>query len=241
AKLTAPATPFRPTFQHLLDELENAMRHARSTLLAPPRRHLIGSLLLGALISSATAPDASADVVTIGSERAVPGDTVTLPVYVQDESFTALGVDQPLDLRIQSFSVGVRPTSAFATSVSFTRAGVLETLTPIFETTVQAGQATHWINAYDGAGAPIPFVLDQDVLVGWIDVTVSATTPLGTRIELELAPGLTALSNQGGAVMVNGVNGGLGLDDGHIDVDSPPIFADGFESGDTSAWTNQIP
>ncbi|MEM8997700.1 MAG: hypothetical protein AAGF23_23155 [Acidobacteriota bacterium] len=217
------------------------MRHARSTQSAPNRRDLFGPLLLGAAICAALTAPAAADVVSIGGERATPGDTVTLPVYIQDESSTALGVDQPPDLRIQSFSVGVRPTSAFATSVSFTPAGVLDTLTPIFVTTVQAGQASHWINAYDGASAPIPFLLDQDVLVGWIDVAVSPATPLGTRIELELAPGLTALSSQGGDVMVNGANGGLALDDGFIDVDSPPIFADGFESGDTSAWTNQIP
>ncbi|MEO1369604.1 MAG: hypothetical protein AAFX50_20685 [Acidobacteriota bacterium] len=215
------------------------MRHARSTPLASPRRHLLGPLLLGVAICAA--PTARADMVSIGTVRAAPGDTVTLPVYVQDESFTALGVDQPPDLRIQSFSVGVRPTSAFATSASFTRAGVLATLTPIFETTVQAGQATHWINAYDGTSAAIPFQLDEDVLVGWLAVTVSPATPVGTRIELELAPGLTALSSQGGDVMINGVNGGLGLEDGSINVDSPPIFADGFESGDTSAWTNQAP
>ncbi|MEM1182074.1 MAG: hypothetical protein AAGM22_27245 [Acidobacteriota bacterium] len=206
-----------------------------------PRLLRLGPLLLVCAVLTAFVPIAVADTVAIGTDRAEPGNTVTLPVTVTDSSFTALGVDQPAELRIQSFSVGVRPTSPFATSATFTAAGVLSGLTPIFETTVNAGQATHWINAYDSTGAPIPFLLDQEVLIGWLDVTVAQTTPLGTRIDLELAPALTALSNQGGGIMLNGLNGGLALSDGSILVDSEPLFADDFETGDTSAWTNLFP
>lgn len=196
---------------------------------------------LAVLFALSALPAAAQDSLSLGHQRAEPGDTVTVPIYFFDESFTALGEDRQLEFQVQDFSIGVRPTGSFATSLTFSAAGVLAGLTPLFETTILSTSRTHWINAYDGASDPIPFVLDGDSLIGFLDVTISPATPFGTAIDLELVPTLTAVSNQGGSVMLNGANGGLLLFNGRILVDDTPLFADDFESGDTSAWTATTP
>ena len=54
-----------------------------------------------------------------------------------------------------------------------------------------------------------------------------------------------ALDGSGGFVVVWDSNGSSGTDTSYLSVQgqryAPPIFADGFESGDTSAWSNTVP
>jgi hypothetical protein len=73
------------------------------------------------------------------------------------------------------------------------------------------------------------------------------------QLEVEIAPGFlqgtimlalvapkTALGNQSGTLAEKPVEGQLTLVDGSIYVDQA-LFLDGFESGDTTAWSNTVP
>lgn len=186
-------------------------------------------------------PAAGQDLVVIGTQTVQPGETALVPVFVVDVAGTALGGDQASDLNVQGLSVGVRPSSGLAQIAGFTAAGALESLTPQVETTVASGGTTSWIAAYDPVLNPVSLTLGDASLIGVLSVPISGTAAPGTTIDLQLSPAFTALSNTGGTVMLNGSNGGLQLTNGSVVVESPPLFADDFETGDVSAWSNSVP
>src|SRR5438067_2412139 len=75
-----------------------------------------------------------ADVLTVGTSSGAPGSVVDVPVYIRDVSGTPLGLDQPPGSRIQAYSIKVNYSPAAAVqSISFTRAGITSSLTPLFE------------------------------------------------------------------------------------------------------------
>ena len=193
------------------------------------------------ILIAASCPAFAGDLVALGSERVLPGETAMIPIYAVDASATALGGDQALDLQIQGLSIGVRPNSSFASAPTFVAAGPLASLTPLVETTVTAGGTTSWVTAFHPVNDPVSLPLDTSTVIGMLSVPVSASTPLGTVIDLQLAPAFTAFSNAGGTVMLNGSNNGLTLTDGSILVESTPLFEDSFESGDVSAWSASFP
>src|SRR5690349_19769708 len=74
------------------------------------------------------------DVLQVGSATA-DGPSVAGPVYLRDVAGTPLGMDRAPSSRIQAISVTVTYSPASAVSaVSFSRAGVLSGLRPVFET-----------------------------------------------------------------------------------------------------------
>jgi len=172
------------------------------------------------------------------------GMTVSLPIVVLDSSFTALGLDSGSGRLIQGLSISVELSDpALVSSVAFAQGGVLSGLTPIFQTVApDAGGARYsWIIAFDEAADPVPFNLDLGDTVGRIQLGIAANAPIGSVLSLTLDGGLTALSNQGGTLVVTEDNGGLELLHGAVRVEDTPIFADGFETGNPSNWTSAVP
>src|SRR4051812_247889 len=79
------------------------------------------------------------DVITVATVSGGANTTVNVPVYIRDTSGTPLGIDQPPGSRIQSYSIKVNYSPASAVSaVTFTRAGITQSLTPAFESSPSA-------------------------------------------------------------------------------------------------------
>src|SRR5690349_7376747 len=111
--------------------------------------------VLGGLAIAGAA--AAQDVITVGTVTA-DGPTVDVPVFVRDTSGTALGVDKPAGSKIQAFSIKVTYSPAAAvTSVSFSRAGVTQSLSPSFEAAPASAGAISLIESFSESTAPIPF------------------------------------------------------------------------------------
>src|SRR5712691_9889524 len=100
------------------------------------RRALVPVLLTLSVLCWLPAAHAAvtpADVVTVATVTA-GSTTVDVPVYIRDTSGTPLGVDQPPGSKIQSYSLKVNYSPASAISlITFTRAGITTTLTPVQE------------------------------------------------------------------------------------------------------------
>lgn len=203
---------------------------------------LVGALIL--LVTGAMPALAAKDSVTVGSiPLAAAGDTVQVPVFVRDVSGTLLGGDAGSGRTIQDLSVLVQVSPTMAvTSVSFLKAGVLVGPTPVFEQLLSPGSQRGAVIAFSESGDPISFTLDSPLpgdLVGHLEVEIAAGFTQGV-IDLDLVPAKTALGNQSGSLVERSADGRLNLVDGSITVDQG-IFADGFESGNTSAWSNTVP
>jgi len=144
-----------------------------------------------------------ADVVTIGTIAvSSAGSTVDVPVFIRDTSGTPLGIDQPFGSRIQSYSLTVNyaPTSAVQ-SVTFTRGGITQPLTPAFESSPSTTGQISLIDVFNESTNLIPFTSNAVLpgnQVGTLHVTISPTATVGTVINLTLDPTLTQLSNQAG-------------------------------------------
>jgi predicted secreted protein len=185
--------------------------------------HIAASLALGlALLPASTAEAQSADVVTVATVNGSAGSTVNVPVSIRDASGTPLGVDQPAGSRIQAFSIKVDYTNAaFIDSITFTRAGITQTLTPTLETSPAAGNSISLLLAFDETTNPIPFVSNAAApgnQVGVLNVTLDPATPAGTVILLTLDGALTQLSNEGGTTTETTVQSNLVLINGSITV-----------------------
>lgn len=196
-------------------------------------------------MAAATPAMAVEDSLTVGSiPLAVPGDTVQVPIYVRDVSGTPLGGDAGAGRTIQDLSVVVQvlPPAAVI-SVTFQRAGVLASPTPVFAQLIDSGNEHGAIIAFSESGDPIVFTVDLSApgdLVAQLAVEIAPGFDQGT-ISLELVEAKTALGNQTGSLVEQPANGRLTLLDGSIYVDSSGIFVDGFESGDVLAWSASQP
>src|SRR5437763_14768478 len=112
--------------------------------------------LLAALPAVGQAPPA--DVVTVGTTTAAAGTTIDVPVSIRDISGTPLGIDQPFGSRIQSYGLTVNYSPASAVqSITFTRAGVTQPLTPAFQSTPSAPGTVTLIDVFDETTNLIPF------------------------------------------------------------------------------------
>ena len=143
----------------------------------------------------------ASDVVTIGTGVS-SGLTVDVPVYIRDTSGTPLGIDQPPGSRIQSYSLKVdySPASAIQ-SVTFTRAGITRSLTPVFESSPASSGTITLIDTFDETTNLIPFTSNAALpgnQVAKLHFTFQPGTVQGTVVTLTLDPTLTQLSNQGG-------------------------------------------
>lgn len=98
----------------------------------------------------------------------------------------------------------------------------------------------HWIASNDVCGVDIAWVKVDDVIVDQYDLCTDEDT--GTWVIHEVD--ISAYAGQTVTLRIQvdtdaDLNSNLFVDD--VSFDLLPIFADGFESGDTSAWTSSVP
>ncbi|HEY2324745.1 MAG TPA: hypothetical protein VGJ82_17940 [Thermoanaerobaculia bacterium] len=159
------------------------------------------------------------DVVTIGT-AVNSGLTADVPVYIRDTSGSPLGIDQPFGSRIQSYSIKVdyAPASAIQ-SVTFTRAGITQSLTPAFESSPASAGSITLIDTFDETTNLIPFTSNAALpgnQVGKLHFTFAPGTLTGTVVTLTLDPTLTQLSNQAGTTSETVTKGTLTLVNGTL-------------------------
>src|SRR5947209_6993181 len=159
------------------------------------------------------------DVVTIGS-GVNSGLTVDVPVYIRDTAGSPLGIDQPAGSRIQSYSITVNyaPASAIQ-SVTFTRAGITQSLTPAFESSPASAGSITLIDTFNETTNLVPFTSNAPLpgnQVGKLHFTFKPSTLTGTVVTLTLDSTLTQLSNQAGTTTETVSGGTLTLVNGSI-------------------------
>jgi hypothetical protein len=166
------------------------------------------ALLIGVITSLMSAPAMWAlvviqDSVTVGTVNGAQFSTVDVPVYIRDLSGTPLGLDQPPGSRIQSYSIKVNYAPASAVqSITFTRAGITQSLTPTFENSPSGAGTISLLDTFNEATNLIPFTLDGAApgnQVAHLLVTLAPTATPGTVITLTIDPStLTQLTDQAG-------------------------------------------
>lgn len=161
------------------------------------------------------APIAAAqDVVTVGSTT-TSSTSVDIPVSIRDVSGTPLGMDQAPSSRIQSFSIKVTYAPAAAvSSVTFTRAGITQSLTPTFETSPQSPGVISLLATFQQSTNPIPFTLNAAApgnQVAHLVFNLSASATPGSSITLTLDPATTQLTDEGGSAATKESQGGGNL------------------------------
>lgn len=185
------------------------------------RGFLIALLAGCGLFGAASARAQAADVVTVGTVSSASLNVV-VPVYIRDLSGTSLGLDQPAGSRIQSFSIKVdyAPTAPVQ-SVTFTRAGITQPLTPTFESSPAVPGSITLLATFDEGTNLIPFTLNGAApgnLIGHLNFTLAPGTLPGTVIALTLDTTLTQLTDEGGsgATKETVAAGNLAVVDGSI-------------------------
>jgi hypothetical protein len=172
------------------------------------------------------APLLAQDVITAGSIHAASGVSVSVPVSVRDVSSTPLGVNLAAANRIQAIALKVTATPASAvTAVDFEPAGVLRSITPLYERMVDGPDSAAYIGSFSMTAAPIPFTLGATTpgdRIGSLLVTLAPGLADGTTISLTFHLTLTALSNQTGTIVESAYNRKLKLVSGAITIGGTP-------------------
>jgi hypothetical protein len=168
---------------------------------------------------------AASDVLTVGTLSAPSGSVAAVPVYVRDVAGTPLGMDQAAVNRIQGvgFKIVYSPASAVSL-VTFTPAGVLQGLTPLYQTVLTPAASIGVVGSFAQSTNPIPFALNAAApgsLIGYLNVTIAQSVSAGTTIALAAEPVTATLSNQAGTVIETGNNGKLAVINGAITVTAP--------------------
>jgi len=158
------------------------------------------------------------DVLTIGSGSAASGGTVSLPISIRDATGTVLGTDAGTGQRIQSIAFKVMFPASQVSAISFTRAGVIASLTPLYETTLQGSGWLSYVVSFSELTNAIPFPPNTNAQVGTLSVTLSAQAAAGSTVPLTLHPPSAVLSNQAGSTVETIATGALSLVNGSISV-----------------------
>jgi hypothetical protein len=190
------------------------------------RTTLLTIVVLG-LLPAAPAAAQSQDVITVGTGSGAPNQVVDVPVSIRDVSGTPLGMDQPPGSKIQSYSLKVDYSPASAVqSVTFTRAGITQTLTPTFESSPSGPGTVSLLDTFQESTNPIPFTLNGAApgnQVANLHFTLSAAAIPATAITLTLDPALTQLTDQAGSGTTKETTtaGNLALVPGVINITAP--------------------
>jgi hypothetical protein len=161
------------------------------------------------------------DVLTVGSGIAQSGGTAAIPVSILDHSGTSLGVDAGTGNRIQGFAFKVLFPTEIVSSVSFARAGVATTVTPLYESALQGTGWSACIVSFNESSNPVAFHMNAASpgdRVGTLTVTLRGDAAIGSTASLILDPGSAMLSNQAGSVRETVAAGNLSLVNGSITV-----------------------
>jgi hypothetical protein len=163
------------------------------------------------------------DVITVGSGFAPAGTTIDIPVSIRDTSGTPLGMDQPPGSKIQSYSIKVNyAPAASVQSISFTRAGITTSLTPLFESSPSSPGTISLLDTFQESTNTIPFTLNAPLpgdKVAHLLIQLAPSATPGT-LTLTLDPTLTQLTDEGGnaATKETVANGNLLLVSGAVTV-----------------------
>lgn len=190
------------------------------------RTTLLTIIVLG-LLPAAPAAAQAMDVVTVGVGSGSPTHTVDVPVFIRDVSGTPLGMDQPPGSKIQSYSIKVDYSPASAVqSVTFTRAGITQSLTPTFESSPSGPGTVSLLDTFQESTNPIPFTLNgapPGNQVANLHFTLSPAAIPGGIITLTLDLTLTQLTDQAGSGTTKETTtaGNLALVNGAITITEP--------------------
>jgi len=198
------------------------MTQMRATVV----RNLLLAMAVGVLfVPAVVAQPTPSDVITVATVTGSSG-TIDVPVYIRDTAGTPLGIDQPPGSRIQSYSINVLYGPAAAVqSITFTRGGITQPLTPTFENSPAVpGVSIALLDTFDEGTNLIPFTSNAALpgnQVATLHVTLAPSVAPGTTITLTLDPVLTQLTNEGGTTSETVANQRLTLVSGAIVVPSP--------------------
>lgn len=187
-------------------------------------------------------PTAAQDVLGAGSVLATPGATVHVPVTVRDRAGTPLDEGSGPDGEIQGFAfrLDFAPASAVL-SVGFQLAGITAGHDPVFPVIQPHADHIVALMSFDEASDPLAFTLDAPApgnVVGELVFQLASPLPAGTVVTLTFEAATATLVDDSATESETPGNGALALLHGRIAV---PIFADGFESGSTGAWSLTVP
>lgn len=181
-------------------------------------RNAVRRIFIAVLLLLLAAVASAQDVLSLGSDSAAAGATANVTVALRDVSGTTLGVDAGSGNRIQGIAFKVLFDATHVQSVSFTRGGVLASLTPLYETTLQGSGWISYIATFAETTNAIPFTSNIANAIGTLGVTFKATAPNGTTIPLRFdAPG-AMLSNQASTARESVSLGNLALVHGSVTV-----------------------
>lgn len=179
---------------------------------------LVIILLLAAVAGSAQ------DAITVGVGGALPGQSVSVPVWIDDRSTNStLNSDGASGVWIQGFAFKVLYPPELISAVTFSRAGATASLTPLYELTQQGEGWISYLGSFDAAGNRIELDLAAPApgnLVGELQVTVRGDAAPGAIATLQIEPAGATLSNQAGTITETVANGFLTLFNGSITVAS---------------------
>ena len=156
-------------------------------------------LLLRGPFAAAQAPPQ--DVITVGSGIAPAGTVIDIPVSIRDTSGTPLGVDQPPGSKIQSYSIKVDyAPAASVQSITFTRAGITASKTPLFESSPAAAGTISLLDTFQESTDLLPFTLNAPLPGNQVAHLLIQLSPSATPgpLTLTIDPVLTQLTDEGG-------------------------------------------
>jgi hypothetical protein len=156
-------------------------------------------LLLRGPFAAAQAPPQ--DVITVGSGIAPAGTVIDIPVSIRDTSGTPLGVDQPPGSKIQSYSIKVDyAPAASVQSITFTRAGITASKTPLFESSPSAAGTISLLDTFQESTDLLPFTLNAPLPGNQVAHLLIQLSPSATPgpLTLTIDPVLTQLTDEGG-------------------------------------------
>lgn len=189
------------------------------------------------VILAGAAPAWAQDVLTVGTGVAPSGGSVTIPVSVRDVSGTPLGSDAGAGNDIRGFAIKVFYPTASVASISFARAGITASVTPLFETTLQG---SGWITYLASFNQTLAFTLDGTPpgnQIGTLTVTLQSVPP-GTFAALTFDAPSATLSNQAGTVGETVAMGTLALVNGSVTASSALDAPSGLVA--TASGTSQV-
>jgi hypothetical protein len=172
-------------------------------------------LAVGALLGTLAA--SAQDAITVASTSANSGAVVSVAVSIRDAAGTPLGSDATAGNRIQGVSFLLKYDPAFITSVTFSRAGVMQNLVPLYERTVNTSGRIGYIASFSETTQPIPFTTGTD-RVGTLTVQLASGLSNGATTTLTLDPLLTGLANQDGTLFETRYNSHLTISSGSITI-----------------------
>lgn len=203
---------------------------------------VLAAVILAAV--AASAPVAAQDSLEVGWMAGDPGQQVAVPLYVRDLAGTLLDEGDGFNLEIQGFAFRVDfSPPEHVTALDFVQAGVTAGRTPILPVIEPHDDFIYVLLNFSEVTDPLEFTLDATSpgdLVGELILELSPAAPIALYIDLLLDPTNASLVNHDATLEETVANGHLRTISGTLTV-TAYIFDDGFESGDTSAWTRVVP